>query len=308
MPVRSGEIRIRPCAVMAMAVMLIVLVPPDPALSAQTGAAKPDHVFMWLVKGPRSKAYILGSLHVLRKGVYPLDTMIEKAYESCPRVLLEADPSGADEDELRDTMLRLGTFQDGRTLKDSVSPETYARFRDRTRANKLEMERFERFRPWFAAFSIATLELKRLGFTTELGVDAHFYKRARADHRQMLYLETAGQQLELLADAASDREEEILRQALDELDVVEKSSGDMIRAWKGGDARSLGTLLTKSLKEFPDIEKKLFTERNTTWADRIGRLLSEEGDVFVVVGAGHLVGKNGLLELLRARKFTVVQQ
>ena len=308
MPGRSRGGKPRSTRVLTMALMLAVLALPDPAPAAQAGTAKPGHIFMWTVKGPASKAYILGSLHVLRKGVYPLDPRIEKAYESCPRVVLEADPSGSREEDLRDTMIRLGTFQDTTTLKDKVSPETYGRLKERIQANKIETDRFERFRPWFAAFSIATLELKRLGFTTELGIDAHFYKKARADHRQMYYLETAGQQLKLLAGVSSGREEEILRQALDELDVVEKSSSDMIKAWKEGDARRMETLLKKSLEGFPDIEKKLFTERNTTWADAVGKLLSQKGDVFVVVGAGHLVGKNGLLELLRSGKFTVEQQ
>jgi len=303
MPLRPRATRSRSSSVLVMTLVLTVLAFPDMAR-----AAKPDHVFMWMVTGPTSQAYILGSLHVLRKGVYPLDDRIERAYESCPRVLLEADPSGADEEELRKTMLRLGTFQDGTTLREAVSPETYARFRERTRPGEIGMERFEKIRPWFAAFSIATLELKRLGFAAHLGVDAHFYKKAREDRRQMYYLETAGQQLELLADAASRREEDILKQALDELDVVERSSADMIRAWKEGDARRMEALLTKSLKGFPEIERKLFTERNTAWADRIGRLLSQEGDVFVVVGAGHLVGKNGLLSQLKARGYTVVQQ
>ncbi len=304
----SRKVKTRSCPVMAMAMLVIVLAFPDAVSSAQTGTAKPGHVFMWSVTGPRSKAYILGSLHVLRKGVYPLDPRIEKAYESCPRVLLEVDPSGTGEEELRDTMLRLGTYQDGTTLKDKVSPETYARITDRGRANKLEMDRFERFRPWFTALSIATFELKRLGFTTELGIDAYFYKKARADHREMLYLETAGQQMELLAAAASGREEDILKQALGELDVVEKSSAEMIQAWKEGDARRMETLLKESLEEFPDIEEKLFTGRNKAWAKRIASLLSQEGDVFIVVGAGHLGGKNGLMELLRARNFSLVQQ
>lgn len=295
----------RACAVM---VTFILLAPPCPAFSAQTGNVRQGHVFMWSVKGPASRAYILGSLHVLRKGVHPLDPRIEKAYESCTRVVLEADPAGTGEDELRETMLGLGTFQDGTTLKDTVSPGTYARLMDRIRANKVEADRFARFKPWFAALSIATLELKRLGFSAELGVDAHFYKKAKGDHREMYYLETADQQLKILADASSTHEEDILRQALDELDVVEKHSSDMIEAWKEGDARRMESFLKASLKEFPDIEEKLFTERNVSWADAIGRLLSQKGDVFIVVGAGHLVGKNGLLELLRARKFTVVQQ
>jgi hypothetical protein len=290
------------------AVVAIFLVSQDAAFSAQSGVKRPDRTFMWSVQGPKSRAYVLGSLHVLRKGVYPLDARIEKAYQACPRVLLEADPSGVSEEDLRQTMIRLGTYQDGSTLKGVVSPETYARLGDRVEANKVGMERFEKFRPWFAAFSIAALELKRLGFASEIGIDAHFYRKARADGREMHYLENARQQLELLAGSSPGREEDILKQALEELDVVEQHSGEMMRAWKEGDAGRMELLLKKSLKGFPDIEKRLFTDRNMAWAGAVDRLLSQDRDVFIVVGAAHLVGRTGLLELLKKRKFIVVQQ
>ena len=68
------------------------------------------------------------------------------------------------------------------------------------------------------------------------------------------------------------------------------------------------TFTQKSLKEFPEVEKKLFAERNKAWTTHISRFLAQKGDVFIVVGAGHLVGKDGVLELLRARGFKVVQQ
>ncbi|HPR54910.1 MAG TPA: TraB/GumN family protein [Deltaproteobacteria bacterium] len=298
----------RHAAIPAMAVIVVLLAVPGDVLPAQTGGAREHPVFMWSVQGPASRAYILGSLHALKRVAYPLDARIEKAYRSCPQVLLEADPSVVDQDELRETMLRLGTYPDDMTLKKAVSPATYARLRKRVEAGKIDMDRFERFRPWLAAFSIATLELKRLGFSAQDGVDTHFYRKALSDGKRMIYLETAVRQMEMLSEASSGRDEDILRQALDELDMVEKYSDDMVRAWELGDARRMETLLKKSLEGFPSIEKKLFAERNKAWAERIGTLLTQEGDVFVVVGAGHLVGGDGLLEELRARKFTVVQQ
>ena len=215
---------------------------------------------------------------------------------------------GPGTDEIRDMMLKLGTYHDGKTLPKEVSREAYALFKERAQANNLKVEQFDTYRPWFAALSIAVVELKRLGFTTQDGLDTHFSKEATSDKKKMIYLETARQQLDLLANAFPGKEEDLLKQALEEIAVLEKASTEMVQAWKAGDAAQMEMFTQKSLKEFPEVEKKLFTERNKAWTTRISRLLSQEGDVFVVVGAGHLVGKGGLLEMLKAKGYKVIQQ
>jgi len=268
----------------------------------------PSKVFMWSVQGPKSKVFLLGSMHMFKAAAYPLEPRIEKAYQSCPRVVFEADLEGPGTDEIRDMMLKLGTYHDGKTLPKEISEKTYALFRERVEANNLKVEQFDTYRPWFAALSIATVELKRLGFTAQNGLDAHFSDEAVSDKKKIIYLETARQQLDLLANAFPGKEEDLLKQALEEIAVLEKASAEMVQAWKAGDAARMEAFTQKSLKEFPEVEKKLFTERNKAWTTRILRLLSQEGDVFVVVGAGHLVGKGGLLEMLKAKGYKVVQQ
>jgi uncharacterized protein YbaP (TraB family) len=263
---------------------------------------------MWSVQGPKSKAYLLGSMHMFKAASYPLDPRIEKAYQSCPKVVFEADVEGPGTDDIREMMLKMGTYHDGKTLRKEVSGKTYAMFKARAEANNLDVEHFDTYRPWLAALSIASVELKRLGFTAEDGLDAHFSKEAAADKKKMIYLETARQQLDLLANAFPGKEEDLLRQALEEIAVLEKASTEMVQVWKAGDAAQMETFTQKSLKEFPEVEKKLFTERNKAWTKRISSLLSQEGDVFIVVGAGHLVGKGGLLEMLNAKGYKVVQQ
>jgi uncharacterized protein len=268
----------------------------------------PSNVFMWSVQGPKSKVFLLGSMHMFKAASYPLEPRIEKAYQSCPRVVFEADLEGPGTHEIRDMMLKLGTYHDGKTLPKEISEKTYALFRERVEANNLKVEQFDTYKPWFAALSIATVELKRLGFTAQNGLDAHFSDEAVSDKKKMIYLETARQQLDLLANALPGKEEDLLKQALEEIAVLEKASTEMVQAWKAGDAARMEAFTQKSLKEFPQVEKKLFTERNKAWTTRISRLLSQEGDVFVVVGAGHLVGKGGLLEMLKAKGYNVVQQ
>ena len=279
-----------------------------PFHSVHAAQEKPSKVFMWSVEGPKAKVFLLGSMHMFKAASYPLDARIEKAYQSCPRVVFEADLEGAGTDEIRDMMLKLGTYHDGRTLPKEVSEKTYTLFKNRVEANNLKVEQFDAYRPWFAALSIATVELKRLGFTAQNGLDAHFSKQAARDKKKVIYLETARQQLNLLANAFPGKEEDLLKQALEEIAVLEKASTEMVQAWKTGDAARMEAFTQKSMKEFPEVEKKLFTERNRAWTTRISKLLAQDGDVFVVVGAGHLVGKGGLLEMLKAKGYKVVQQ
>ncbi len=289
-------------AIIALAGMM-VLVP-----SVHGAEKKPTNVFMWSVQGTGARVYILGSMHVLKESSYPLDQRIEKAYESCPRVVFEANPAEAGSDEVRGMMLKLGTCREGRTLHSEISPKTYDALRKRVLANGMKPEQFNTFRPWYAALVIASLELNRLGFLPEQGLDSHFYRKASSDKKEMIFLETARQQLDLLAKSFPGQEEDLLSQALEEMAVLEKISADMEKAWKAGDAEQMEAFTRKSLQGFPEVEKKLFTERNKAWTKRISKLLTEKGDVFMVVGAGHLVGKGGVIDMLRARGYTAVQQ
>jgi uncharacterized protein YbaP (TraB family) len=301
----------RPRGRALLAAVLVALVlgwSAAPVQAATTGDG-PSRIFLWSVQGPRSKAFILGSLHVFGQGSYPLDDRIEMAYRACPRVVFEADVNAADTQEIRDMMRRRGTYPSGgKTLQKEISSRTYAMLRKRLDADGLRPEHFDRFKPWFAALSMAGVELRRLGFSPEYGLDAYFTKKARSDKKEMIFLETARQQLDLLAKAFPGNEEDLLRQTLEELGVLEKYSSDMERAWKNGDAARMEMLTGKSLKGYPEIEKRLFTERNRAWTARIVKLLGQDGDVFVVVGAGHLTGRNGILEMLKASGFKPVQQ
>ena len=82
----------------------------------------------------------------------------------------------------------------------------------------------------------------------------------------------------------------------------------MLRAWEKGDAAQLEALLNESMEEAPVIFKRLVTDRNQRWAPQIEELLRGKENAMVIVGAGHLVGANGVVGLLRKKGFKVVQQ
>jgi hypothetical protein len=81
----------------------------------------------------------------------------------------------------------------------------------------------------------------------------------------------------------------------------------VLSAWRRGDAAALGSLLAREYRAFPALYRPLVTARNQRWLPQIEQLLRGEGNSLVIVGALHLVGDGGLLELLRKDGFAPVQ-
>lgn len=263
---------------------------------------------MWSVEGPGCRAYILGSIHMLPHGSYPLESRIEKAYSSCARVVFEADMEEAASGHVRQNMLKAGTYPKGKILRQDISPKTYGLLKEKCDALGVDPAGLQQLRPWLVSLLLASTSLKQQGISPQDGVDAYFFKRARIDEKSMIFLETADQQIQLLTGSLSGRQEELLRQTLEELDVVRRSVSELEAAWRRGDVAKVGEITGASLKKYPEIRKKLFSGRNSAWAARIDELLAQQEDVFIVVGAGHLVGKDSLLELLGRKGYKPVQE
>ena len=81
----------------------------------------------------------------------------------------------------------------------------------------------------------------------------------------------------------------------------------MITAWRNGDTKSLEQLLSESYAQYPELFRVLTTDRNRAWLPVITGLLHEDQDYLVIVGALHLVGKDGIIQLLQQQGFQVVQ-
>ncbi|HQG33228.1 MAG TPA: TraB/GumN family protein, partial [Deltaproteobacteria bacterium] len=83
---------------------------------------------------------------------------------------------------------------------------------------------------------------------------------------------------------------------------------EILKAWKTGDVKDMDAITSVSLDEYPEIRRALFDERNTGWVSSIEKQMKKDGDTFVIVGAGHLVGEEGILSLLQKKGYNPVQQ
>jgi uncharacterized protein YbaP (TraB family) len=261
--------------------------------------------FLWRVRSGSTTLHLLGSVHVMKPEAYPLSDPIEAAFERASTVVFEVDLGQLTAATFK--LLAEGTLPGGQTLGDVVSPETLELVTDRLERVGMDVEGFERMRPWLLAVTLTTFELTRAGYAQTAGVDMHFFERAKEADKRIVALETVDYQVGLFADLTAEEGEAFLRYTIEELDTIIPVVDELIERWRVGAVDEVESLLTDSYREFPALYRKLVTDRNLDWLPQLEELLAGDEEAMVVVGALHLVGDEGVVELLRREGHTVQQ-
>ena len=262
---------------------------------------------LWKVQGTSNVVYLLGSVHLLKDSDYPLPAPIESAFSNASIAVFETDVGAMQEPATQFQMLSKVTLPLGETLESQLSPEVYSNFTRHATDAGLPMLIFNQLKPAMAAMTLEVFELTKLGLDPEHGLDEHFFNLAKEAGKQIIPLETVEFQLGLVTDFTKDEGELMMKTTLEEIDNTKKLYDKMVKAWKTGDAAGLAQLLNDDVRKAPAIYKRLLTDRNKNWMPKIEKLLHGDKNAIVIVGAGHLVGADGVVELLKKDGFKVTQ-
>ncbi len=267
--------------------------------------ASQDKAFFWEVSGEGEALYLLGSIHFANTGFYPLNARIESAFAESDNLVVEVDISSADMGGIG-LMIKQGSYPPGETIKDHLSPHTYQQLSRYLASQQLSLELLSQYKPGMLILTLTSMKLMQMGLSPDQGVDLHLLNRARGN-KNILELETLEEQLKLLLDLGDG--EAYLQQSLAEFDQYPQMVKVLIEAWQRGDTRQLQELLIdKPLRDYPEtrpVFERMFTQRNLRMADKIKGFLSQQKHYFVVVGAGHLIGEQGIIALLQNAGYRV---
>lgn len=264
---------------------------------------------LWEVRSETGVVFLLGSIHVARPDLYPLDSRIEKAFDASDQLVVEINPDKMDPRETQMLMLRYGMYADGSTLDTKLSKEMMEKVRERLERAGLPLESVLPFKPWFVALTVSSVEFERLGLDPDYGIDLYFIRKAK-ETKPILELESLGEQIALLDGFSPEEQEAFLLYTLEDLDNLDGAVDDLIGAWAEGDSAAIEDILTQTVENRPrlgGIYAKLIDERNGRMLEKIEHYLDTPDSYFVVVGAGHLVGDQGLVIQLAARGHKVVR-
>ena len=259
---------------------------------------------VWKVSGPGGATlYLGGSVHALRSTDYPLPPAYNRAFDASTRLACEVDAkdllgSGT-------SLMQAGRYPKGDSLKNHVDPRTYAYLRRLFALLKIPEEKFSKYKPWLLVILLDSPS--RQGLSEDLGVDEFLMRRARANAKPVFGLESSREHSQIFSGLNDRQGEALLLLTFIPQEHGSQEHAQTMSAWRRGDADMLARITNDSFRDFPSFGDRLLGGRNRNWVPKIEGYLRSGQTYFVVVGAAHIGGPNGLLALLRGRGYQIEQ-
>ncbi len=281
---------------------------PSPAgapSSAQTGGGAKrrasEATSVWKATSPSGQVLLLGgSIHRLDSTDYPLPAAFNRAFELSQGLAFEVAPDSTKNAPER--WNKAGLYPQGDSLRQHVDPRTYQFVTQVFARLRVPEAQIARCRPWYLVYLLSS------GGPGGPGVESYFMSRAQANKRRIESLETVDEAMRAFT-GLSDRQSE----ALLLVTFIQAKAGNrgnmsaMKRAWRTGDPDFVARTLRDDYRDFPAMADRLLGARNRAWMPRLEAFAASGKTYFVLAGAAHLGGSDGLLALLRARGYRIEQ-
>jgi len=254
---------------------------------------------VWALHGAHNTVYLAESVHLLKPGASALPGAFNRAYDDSSQLVMEMDLAKIDAGSVSAWMLEHGRYPEGQSMPQALGADRFARLVAQAAALGLPLEQLAVLRPWVAALTLTELMYVQLGYDPQSGVEEQLLARTRRDGRATAGLETLDEELGQLEHLSAEDQARFLELTLQDLKDSGNETDRMLSAWRSGDNADLAAQLSDAYSQFPELYRVLVSERNQHWLPQIKGYLAADHNVLIVVGALHVVGKGGLLELLR---------
>lgn len=258
---------------------------------------------MWVVRDADSEIYLFGTLHMLSDGPEWRTPAFDDAYSRADTLWFEADVG--DPGEAKALMAKYGVDPSER-LTEKLSPRTIKRLTPLLARERIPLTAVDSMRPWAAAMMLTVQPLLNRGYTLKRGADAVITEQAHATTKQVRNFETMEDQIRFLAELPRDVEVQYLEDIIDDQVKPAHDGRTLQQAWEEGNLDLMAKWMVDDMRRHrPRLYGVMLKRRNEAWARALTAEMRGNGVELVNVGALHMVGRDGLPALLKARGFTV---
>jgi uncharacterized protein len=278
----------------------------------------PAKGFFWKVSKEGHDLYLLGSVHIGTKQLYPLSATIENAFKQADVLSVELDATKLDQKAMQKLILEKAVYTDKTTIKEHISSDLYKKLEKKLTALKLPIAQYKIFKPWFIGSLISNYSQQQIypEAQADYGIDLYFSKAANKTKKEIAELEGAEKQFDVFNNMSDELQSMFLEGTLTEIPENQKADSNaykaLIDAWKKGDDASIEALIdamnaTELSKQFSDI---LLNVRNQGMLEKIETYFNDESErtYFVIAGAAHMLGEKGLVQMLSDKGYEVTRQ
>lgn len=258
---------------------------------------------MWLVEDDDTYIYMLGTMHALPRGTDWDDGKVAGAIAAADELVLELPP---------EELVAAGA------IFQALAPRSAPLAMDK----RLPADALARYRALEASggdfggdklddWAVMVLMGQRVAQNAELmpskGVEAGLTATFEAAGKPVGGLETAREQLMLFETLDPQTQRVLLTRAAAKADKAVQDVDALTAAWTRGDIAALEKLINEDIDVVPAARAAIITDRNRRWAAWIKQRMAQPGTVMLAVGAGHLVGSDGVPAMLEAEGIKVTR-
>jgi uncharacterized protein len=260
--------------------------------------APPPSPALWKVRSGESTVYILGSLHILPPAFEWRTPQIESAIAASDIFVFEVPVDDDATQRQKDFIVKNGLLPRGASLRkvlNRIEFDTYSRV---LIGAGLKPEHFTRYRPWLAAVVVGLAYVHRRDLTMLRGVDDEIIEQAQTQGKELRYLESIEDQMQLLVRGSDLAQVQALKRQLVSLPKAVLHTKDLVDTWARGDSDRFAAMIEEDFAGHVEAQDLLISNRNRDWVPSIAELLQSGRTAMVTVGAAHIGGPKGLISLL----------
>jgi len=274
---------------------------------AEARAPRVAHPALWEVSDPDTTIYLFGTIHLLPEHYQWRTAKFNQAVDRSQKLVVETIVDDKNPTKLMTAMAAIGFAKGLPPIADRVTPDKQAALDAAIEKSGVPRVVFDQMKTWTAGFTLLSRQFRDMGLKGESGVEAVLRDSFATKGKPIGELETNLEQLGFFDTLPEKAQRALLDGALGEQNAMDEEFAGMLDAWAKGDVKGIARTFDRDLAESPELQQALIRTRNANWTRWIKQRMAEPGSVMVAVGAGHLAGRESVVEMLKAQGFKVRQ-
>ena len=275
------------------------------AAAAAPATAAPAHPALWAVADADTTIYLFGTIHLLPVKYQWRTAKFDQAVEGSQQLVVETIVDDKDPTKLMSAMSSLAFSPGLPPLADRVPRGKRAALAAAVKKSGFPPQALDRMESWAAAFILLGNQFRDMGLKGGEGVEAVLRNAFTTEGKPVGELESNLQQLGFFDTLPEKAQRDFLEGAISQPQDMTKDFGGMLKAWSRGDVNAIARTFNRDLAASPELQRALIKQRNENWSQWIEQRMGSPGSVLIAVGAGHLAGRDSVIEMLKKDGYRV---
>lgn len=260
---------------------------------------------LWAVSDADTTVYLFGTIHLLPENFAWRTPRFEQAVAGSQQLVVETIVDESNPHEMLSALSGLGFSPGQPPIVERVPAAKRAALETAMAKSGLPRAGFDKMETWAAAFMLLGTQFKQMGLKTGEGVEPVLRSAFKTQGKGVGQLETNRDQLGFFDALPEKAQRALLGGAIEPPQDMTKDFQAMVAAWARGDVEEIGRTFNEQLSGSPELQEILMKRRNANWSRWVQQRMTAPGSVMVAVGAGHLAGRDSLLDMLRKGGFKI---